>query len=107
MHSGGRWIPAHKDNDDRAIESRLHRSGDCTKAIPWMDYLRFFPLPGNTRGNRVFLKGRYLKRFHNSRALSGIVQGGIFLRKMPLEGSDFGVQQLWNRCSGVASLLYS
>jgi hypothetical protein len=25
------------------------------------------------------------------------VQGGIFLRKMPLEGSGFGVQQSWNR----------
>ncbi len=28
---------------------------------------------------------------------AGIVQGGIFLRKMPLESSGSGVQQLWNR----------
>jgi hypothetical protein len=53
-----------------------------------------------------------LERFHNSRALSGIAQGGIYfhpsdedlslgapLMKMPLEGIGFGVQQLWNRCS--------
>jgi hypothetical protein len=39
------------------------------------------------------------ERFHNSRALSDIVQCGIFLRKMPLERSGFGVQQLWNRYS--------
>src|SRR5665213_2732564 len=38
-----------------------------------------------------------LERFHNSRALSSIVRGGIFLRKMPLDGSGFRVQQLWNR----------
>ena len=40
-----------------------------------------------------------LERFHNSYALSGFVRGGIFLRKMPLEGGGLGVQQLWNRCS--------
>ena len=39
-----------------------------------------------------------LERFHISRALSGILRGGIFSRKMPLEsGGGFGVQQLWNR----------
>src|SRR5271157_4052218 len=38
-----------------------------------------------------------LERFHNSRSISSMVQGGIFLRKMPLDGSGFGVQQLWNR----------
>jgi hypothetical protein len=48
-----------------------------------------------------------LERFYNSRALSGIVQDGIYfhpsdedlllgpqLRKMPFEDSGFGVQQL-------------
>jgi hypothetical protein len=39
------------------------------------------------------------ERFHNSRALSGFMQSGISLRKMTLEDSGFGVQQLWNRCS--------
>jgi hypothetical protein len=39
------------------------------------------------------------ERFHNSHALSGIEQGGIFLREMPLYGGEFGVQQLWNRCN--------
>jgi hypothetical protein len=39
-----------------------------------------------------------LEWFHNSRAFSGILPGGIFLRKMPLEGSRFGVQRLWNHC---------
>jgi hypothetical protein len=38
--------------------------------------------------------GAATERFHNSRALSGIVQGGIFLRKMPLESSGFEIQQL-------------
>jgi hypothetical protein len=42
-----------------------------------------------------------LERFHNSHTLAGIVQGGIFLRKMPLDSSAFGVDRLWNRCSGV------
>jgi hypothetical protein len=37
---------------------------------------------------------RSLERFHNSRVLSGIVQDGIFLGKMPLEDGGFGVQQL-------------
>jgi hypothetical protein len=32
---------------------------------------------------------RLLERFHNSHTLAGVVQGGIFLRKMPLESSDF------------------
>ena len=41
--------------------------------------------------------GRVFERFHNSRAFSCIVQGGIFLRKMPLEVRGFKVQQLWNR----------
>src|SRR5208337_630682 len=40
-----------------------------------------------------------LDRFQNSRALAGIVQGGIFLRKMPLESIAFGVQLFWNRYS--------
>ena len=40
-----------------------------------------------------------LERFHNSHAHAGSVQGGIFLRKMPLDGGGFGVQQLLNRCS--------
>ncbi|MGB6687295.1 MAG: hypothetical protein WBE76_05585, partial [Terracidiphilus sp.] len=40
-----------------------------------------------------------LERFHNSRVLFGVVKGGFFLRKKPLEGSGFGIQQLWNRCS--------
>jgi hypothetical protein len=40
-----------------------------------------------------------LERFHNLRALSGIVKGGFFLRKKPLYGSGAKVQQLWNRCS--------
>ena len=44
-------------------------------------------------------KSAGLERFHNSHALSGIEQGGIFLRKMPLDSGGFGVQQLWNRCS--------
>jgi glycine C-acetyltransferase len=39
-----------------------------------------------------------LERFHKIRALSGIKQGGFFLRKKPLSGSGFGIQQLWNRC---------
>jgi hypothetical protein len=26
------------------------------------------------------------------------MQGGFFLRKKPLSGSGFGIQQLWNRC---------
>jgi hypothetical protein len=63
------------------------------------------------------LGGLVLERFHNSFALSGIVQGGIHFhpsdenlslgtpeRKMPLEASGFGVQPLWNRC-GRFSLL--
>jgi hypothetical protein len=37
-----------------------------------------------------------LERFHNLRALSGIVKGGYFLRKKPLYGSGSRVQQLWN-----------
>ena len=45
-----------------------------------------------------------LERFHNSRALSGIVRGGIFLRKMPLDGSGFRVQQLWNRFNAKSSM---
>jgi hypothetical protein len=43
---------------------------------------------------------RRFERFHNSRGLSFIVQGGIFLRKTPLEDCGFGVQQLWTRWSG-------
>ncbi len=39
----------------------------------------------------------HLERFHNLRAPILIVQGAIFLRKMPLESSGFGIQQLWNR----------
>ncbi len=36
---------------------------------------------------------------HNLLALTFILQGGIFLRKMPLVSNRFGIQQLWNRCS--------
>jgi hypothetical protein len=44
-----------------------------------------------------------LERFQNSRALSRVAKGGIFLRKMPLGSSGSGVQQFWNRCrSNVA-----
>jgi hydrogenase maturation protease len=42
-----------------------------------------------------------LVRFHNLRALSGIVKGGFFLRKKPLYGTGARVQQLWNRCSAA------
>src|ERR1022692_2393537 len=45
-----------------------------------------------------------LERFHNSRALSGIVRGGIFLRKMPLDVSGFRVQQLWNRSNAKSAM---
>jgi hypothetical protein len=54
---------------------------------------------GEARSTAV-LEGRTLVRFHNSRALSGFMQRVIFLRKMTLEDSDFGVQQLWSRGSG-------
>lgn len=47
-----------------------------------------------------------LERFHNSRALSSIQQRVIFLRKMPLAGAGFGVQQLWNGCSRQFSRLF-
>jgi len=55
-------------------------------------------MPSEEANRAICIKG-CLKRFHNSRALSDTVQGGIFLRKMPLESFGFGVQQLWNRCS--------
>jgi hypothetical protein len=41
----------------------------------------------------------HLERFHNSRALTGIMQGGPFSMKGPLNGSGSGVQQLWSRYS--------
>jgi hypothetical protein len=45
-----------------------------------------------------------IERFHNSCALANFLQGGIFLRKMPLGSSGFGVQQLWNRCTATIEL---
>jgi hypothetical protein len=59
------------------------------------------PAPAVLTRTDLFGSGWKIERFHNSRALSGIVQGGIFLRKMPLDGSGFGVQQLWIRCRPV------
>ncbi len=56
----------------------------------------------NCEGQLIW-KGRALERFHNSRGLSCVVQGGIFLWRMPLESSDFGVKQLWNRSKALDS----
>jgi hypothetical protein len=39
-----------------------------------------------------------LERLHNARALSGVVSGGLFLKK-PTSGYGFGSRQLWNRSS--------
>jgi hypothetical protein len=38
-----------------------------------------------------------LERFSNTRALTSSVQGGFFLKKKPLSGGGFGVEQLENR----------
>src|SRR5271157_3874949 len=65
------------------------------------EFLLLLSLQEDTCGGQRQPAG-ILERFHNLRALSGIVQGGIFLRKMPLDGGGFGVQQLWNRCSVTA-----
>src|SRR5580704_15311414 len=39
------------------------------------------------------------EQFHNSRALSGVLQGGFFLVKKPLGGCGPWVKQLWNSCN--------
>ena len=40
-----------------------------------------------------------LERFQSIRSHIGIMEGGIFLRKMPLNVHGSWVLQLWNRCS--------
>jgi hypothetical protein len=54
-----------------------------------------------------WIKYGEFERFSNSYTLTGLVKGGLFSRKRPLEGNGFGVQQLENRysprCAGLAS----
>ena len=43
--------------------------------------------------------GISLERFQNSFAPFNAAEGGIFLRKMPLDSSGFGMHQFCNRSS--------
>jgi len=48
-----------------------------------------------------------LERFHNSRDLILILQGGIFSRKMTLVRNRLGIQHLWNRRSAQPEAMHS
>jgi hypothetical protein len=92
----------------RGLKANLARQVDFLKAMPrpepsalhrWTGAIEscFSGFCDSCAGTRV--TQNRLERFSNSCALAGIAQGGFFLRKTPLKGSGFGVQQLENRCN--------